>query len=309
LQDTAAGRQIDADGSLSTELEAQPRSGDPDTTGVVWGTCAEISMLGALGCGETLVRLVMQQLQATTAYKFVVLQATKDSMGFYERMGFVRVGAVARYNYRKSGSGTHDSCSACQFKSFSPTAHPNHNEPWTGTRDSCSDTSLCSHLADTGGKGEIVGYRHWLGTDDSIERSDRASYMMAARLSPTKKAPHCNCSHKSKGLATGECLSCAYCNKVRAPRNSVIQGTRRSQGVLEERTIGRRRATQRMNSTRSNSGTSTRITTSTFLTQRRGWGLGWGRSCSIARASPAGRAWAISTRGSAPPARSTERPT
>lgn len=67
-QDMAAGRRIDADGSLSTELEAQPRAGDPDTTGVVWGTCAEISMLGALGCGETLVRLVMQQLQVSAKF-------------------------------------------------------------------------------------------------------------------------------------------------------------------------------------------------------------------------------------------------
>ena len=115
------------------------------------------------GCG-------IGALQATTAYKYVVLQATKDSLGFYERLGFVRVGAVARYNYRKSGSG---------------------------------------------GKGEIVGYRHWLGTDDSIERSDRASYMMACRLSPTKKVPHCNCSAKPKGSAAmGECLACAFCHKL-----------------------------------------------------------------------------------------------
>lgn len=89
---------------------------------------------------------MLEELAVHTAYKFVVLQATKESVGFYEGIGFVRVGAVARYNHRKSGSG---------------------------------------------GKSEIVGYRHWLGTDDSIQRSDRTSYMMAFPLQRQRRSPYC----------------------------------------------------------------------------------------------------------------------
>jgi hypothetical protein len=100
-QDMAAGRRIDADGSLSTELEAQPRAGDPDTTGVVWGTCAEISMLGALGCGETLVRLVMQQLQVGVKYavrhfaslrRIISTAGEKKAVGFRGRIASERKG-------------------------------------------------------------------------------------------------------------------------------------------------------------------------------------------------------------------------
>lgn len=59
--DSLAGKKVDVDGALGRDLEAEPRSGDPETTGVVWPTIVEISMVGALGCGHTLMTLVRAQ--------------------------------------------------------------------------------------------------------------------------------------------------------------------------------------------------------------------------------------------------------
>ena len=84
------------DGSLSTELESQPRSGDP-VGGVVWSTVAEISLVGGLGCGEYLLRMVMGDISRLGCYQYVVLQATDFSRSFYEKFGFKRVGCVTRY--------------------------------------------------------------------------------------------------------------------------------------------------------------------------------------------------------------------
>lgn len=91
--------KVDADGSLSAELEAQPKSGDPYVGGVVFDTIAEIGLLGAIGCGEHLLRMALDDimLHHGDKYKYVVLQATDGSKSFYERFGFIRVGAVCRY--------------------------------------------------------------------------------------------------------------------------------------------------------------------------------------------------------------------
>ena len=86
---------VDADGSLSVELQAELHAGDPDNEGVVWPRIAELSLLGALGCGRWLVELILDELEADDSpYRYVVVQATDGSIPFYERMGFVRVGAV-----------------------------------------------------------------------------------------------------------------------------------------------------------------------------------------------------------------------
>jgi len=84
-------------GTLSSELELQSRSGDPTATGVVWPTVAEISLVGALGCGEYLVQLGLDDLSKGGRYDYVVLQATETSRSFYEKLGFIRVGAVSKY--------------------------------------------------------------------------------------------------------------------------------------------------------------------------------------------------------------------
>ena len=100
-----AHRVVDADGSLSNELNAQFHHGDPKVEGVVWPRVAEISLVGALGCGRWLVELIVEEMESKNEYDFIVLQAADNSIGFYERMGFVRVGAVAKYFQTDSKTG------------------------------------------------------------------------------------------------------------------------------------------------------------------------------------------------------------
>ena len=70
-------------------------AGDPDNEGVVWPRVAELALLGGLGCGRWLVQLVIDGLEdESSPYRYLVTQATDNSVPFYERMGFVRVGAV-----------------------------------------------------------------------------------------------------------------------------------------------------------------------------------------------------------------------
>ena len=57
---------------------------------------AEVSLLGALGCGAQLLQLLIDELETGDKYDFLVLQATDNAVGFYEKMGFTRVGAIAR---------------------------------------------------------------------------------------------------------------------------------------------------------------------------------------------------------------------
>ena len=52
-----------------------------------------------MGCGRVLVELVIEQLEfqratGTANYDYIALQATDNSISFYESLGFVRVGAV-----------------------------------------------------------------------------------------------------------------------------------------------------------------------------------------------------------------------
>jgi hypothetical protein len=89
--------KMDVDGSLTAELEAQPRSGDPLEGGIVFEGIAEVALVGGLGCGEYALRMALDDIRARQKYKYVVLQATESSKSFYERFGFVRVGAVCRY--------------------------------------------------------------------------------------------------------------------------------------------------------------------------------------------------------------------
>ena len=56
-----------------------------------------MGLLLSLGGGATLLRYALQRLKADKWYRFAVCQATLAAVGFYERVGFIRVGAVARY--------------------------------------------------------------------------------------------------------------------------------------------------------------------------------------------------------------------
>lgn len=91
------GRKADIRGILSTELESLARSGDPHGGGIVFEDVAEISLVGGLGCGEYLLRMAIDDIRERGQHKYIVLQATDSSKTFYERFGFVRVGAVCRY--------------------------------------------------------------------------------------------------------------------------------------------------------------------------------------------------------------------
>ena len=66
-----------------------------------------------MGCGQVLVKLVIEQLEfqrasATANYDYIVLQATDNSIPFYESLGFVRVGAVC-YDTKHDGIGDNGS--------------------------------------------------------------------------------------------------------------------------------------------------------------------------------------------------------
>lgn len=101
-QDMVDGRrQFDHDGSLAAGLQSTVRCGDPWNEGIVWPRIAEISLLGGLGCGKALLSLALEKLEtmkpsANQNYDYVVLQATENSIPFYESMGFVRVGCITR---------------------------------------------------------------------------------------------------------------------------------------------------------------------------------------------------------------------
>lgn len=90
-------RKWDSDNALACLLEKQDRAGDPDAEGIIWPKLAEISLLGGLGCGTWLMKLVLEELEKEGNYEFVVVQATDNSVPFYENFGFMRVGAVAKY--------------------------------------------------------------------------------------------------------------------------------------------------------------------------------------------------------------------
>jgi hypothetical protein len=96
---SASQRAIDSNGRLAQELQATVRAGDIWQEGIVWPRIAEISLLGGLGCGRTLLSLVLEDLLYRKStplahYDYVVLQATENSVSFYESMGFIRVGAL-----------------------------------------------------------------------------------------------------------------------------------------------------------------------------------------------------------------------
>ena len=86
----------DYDNSLASELQAQQRDGDPNDEGIIWHRVAEVSLLGALGCGAQLLQLLIDELETGDKYDYLVLQATDNAIGFYEKMGFTRVGAIAK---------------------------------------------------------------------------------------------------------------------------------------------------------------------------------------------------------------------
>jgi predicted GNAT family N-acyltransferase len=91
-------RATDKDGALTLELQDVERVGLDSRTGYTYPRVCEISLLGGLGCGGLLLSRALSDLKVDGQYDYVVLQSTKMAISFYERHGFVRVGAVTRLN-------------------------------------------------------------------------------------------------------------------------------------------------------------------------------------------------------------------
>jgi len=99
-------RSKDDDGDLADTLTKSPRetrdAPRKDMFGgviVVWPKLVEVSLCGALGCGGRLVRAALDQAKRD-GMECVVLQAERRAIGFYEKLGLKRVGAVARFRDR-----------------------------------------------------------------------------------------------------------------------------------------------------------------------------------------------------------------
>ena len=88
----------DRSGNLTKELQACERDDSNIDQGYKYNSICEISLLGGLGCGSALVSRTLSELRQSEKYEFVVLQSTKIAIPFYEKHGFVRVGAVTRFN-------------------------------------------------------------------------------------------------------------------------------------------------------------------------------------------------------------------
>jgi hypothetical protein len=106
-------RKWDKDGCLAASLQNTVKCGDAWNEGIVWPKIAEISLLGALGCGKALLSLVIEKLESMQAnekhnYDYVVLQATDNSIPFYESMGFVRVGCITEQLLKANGDKDDD---------------------------------------------------------------------------------------------------------------------------------------------------------------------------------------------------------
>eukprot|EP00635_Sarcinochrysidales_sp_CCMP3193_P013538 CAMPEP_0118903160 /NCGR_PEP_ID=MMETSP1166-20130328/8140_1 /TAXON_ID=1104430 /ORGANISM="Chrysoreinhardia sp, Strain CCMP3193" /LENGTH=1126 /DNA_ID=CAMNT_0006842385 /DNA_START=38 /DNA_END=3418 /DNA_ORIENTATION=+ len=98
-----AETRVIADDDLVGELQACRRAGDFEAEGVVWPKVAEFSLLGSLGFGGKLAKIVLDELaSARDRYDYVVLQATDQAVPFYEKLGFARVGAVASFERPKN---------------------------------------------------------------------------------------------------------------------------------------------------------------------------------------------------------------
>ena len=88
----------DRSGDLTKELQTCERDDSNADQGYKYNSICEISLLGGLGCGRALLSRTMSELRQAQKYEYVVLQSTKIAIPFYEKLGFVRVGAVTRFN-------------------------------------------------------------------------------------------------------------------------------------------------------------------------------------------------------------------
>jgi len=207
----------DDDGTLSSELQALPRGEqDPLDGGLVLKQVAEISLLGGLGCGELLLRKTIEDIRKSKnsdncKYKYVVLQATKGSRRFYEKMGFVRVGAVCRYRWARYCTNKNGFDKAKKVDTNK--AHPMDVDP------------------------KFHGYRHWTYTNESsksLNAHGGPSVMMCLKLDDygSEKDQHGNGRTVSELLEThvvDEKPMIKLFGNVANPDNENVAPTRKSQ--------------------------------------------------------------------------------
>lgn len=176
----------DVDGILSRELQALPRTGDPSDSGIVFENIAEIALLGGLGCGELLLRMALEEILKCPQYKYVILQATKDSRAFYERFGFQRVGAICRYANEKAAAETDNNRHDDDDSQATPdnNTSSNQDEMEATPKDIKQNPLSKSHAVPTL-DDPIQGYRHWTHANESQHSLDLhggPSYMMCLKL-------------------------------------------------------------------------------------------------------------------------------
>lgn len=162
---------------------------------------AELSLLGAIGCGTWLVKTLLAELEdgeLAGEYDMVVLQATDTSLPFYEKLGFRRVGALARYA-RPGATNGPEAIKARKEKQErlqqeQQTAGSGSRERSTGT--AAGSTVAASSLSSSshGGEGglpsplndplasRVVGFRHWTFSDEPLRSDVEVSKMMVRRI-------------------------------------------------------------------------------------------------------------------------------
>ncbi len=163
----------------------------------------ELSLLGAMGCGTWLVKTLLAELEEgelAGEYDVVVLQATDTSLPFYEKMGFTRVGAVARYARPGATNGPEAvkarkeqaaaaAAASSSSSSSSSFASPTPSAAAAATSSSGYDGSgaggLPSPLNDPIAS-RIVGYRHWTFSDEPLRSDVEVSKMMVRRVNHAK---------------------------------------------------------------------------------------------------------------------------
>jgi hypothetical protein len=97
--------KTDIDGLLTTELQKCEVQEIDNGGGFCFTRICEISLLGGLGCGGALLSRTLSEIRQSRKYDYCVLQSTKIAIPFYEKHGFVRIGAVCKFNDKE---GVHD---------------------------------------------------------------------------------------------------------------------------------------------------------------------------------------------------------
>jgi len=189
---TASASNTDVDGSLSSQLEQQHRSGDPLGGGIVFSSIAEISLVGGLACGEYLLRMALEDVAARPQYSHVVLQATESSRPFYEAFGFQRVGAISRYGGKKRIKAGRQAQQQQQQQQHVNNSTSTQQQP-PPPKD--ENDQLLS---------DLTGYRHWTYAHESTKSLDKhggPSYMMARRVNRVNRSSSTT-NNKSKSFLT-----------------------------------------------------------------------------------------------------------